>query len=85
MMDLIFEKSRSGRTAGSIPVCDVPEVALDQVIDQRLLRQDVDLPEVAEVDLIDPPLHGALAAKFRRGCGVLPAGVLHHEVQSQNQ
>ena len=51
-MDLIFEKSRPGRTAGSIPACDVPEVALDQVIDQRLLREDVDLPEVAEVDLI---------------------------------
>jgi glycine dehydrogenase subunit 2 len=52
MMDLIFEKSRPGRTAGSIPVCDVPEVILEQVIEQRLLREDVDLPEVAEVDLI---------------------------------
>jgi glycine dehydrogenase subunit 2 len=52
MMDLIFEKSRPGRQAGSIPVCDVPEVILDQVIDKRLLREDVDLPEVAEVDLI---------------------------------
>lgn len=51
-MDLIFEKSRPGRKAGSIPVCDVPEVILDQVIDKRLLREDVDLPEVAEVDLI---------------------------------
>ena len=51
-MDLIFEKSRPGRTAGSIPVCDVPEVILEQVIEQRLLREDVDLPEVAEVDLI---------------------------------
>jgi glycine dehydrogenase subunit 2 len=51
-MDLIFEKSRPGRTAGSIPACDVPEVSPDQVIDQKLLREDVDLPEVAEVDLI---------------------------------
>jgi glycine dehydrogenase subunit 2 len=46
-MDLIFEKSRPGRTAGNIPVCDVPEIPLDQVIDQRLLRQDVDLPEIS--------------------------------------
>ena len=51
-MELIFEKSRPGRTAGSIPTCDVPEVHLEQVIDKSLLRQDVDLPEVAEVDLI---------------------------------
>jgi glycine dehydrogenase subunit 2 len=51
-MELIFEKSRPGRTAGSIPKCDVPEVALDQVIDRNLLREDLDLPEVAEVDLI---------------------------------
>jgi glycine dehydrogenase subunit 2 len=51
-MELIFEKSRPGRTAGSIPVCDVPEVVLEHVIEKRLLREDVDLPEVAEVDLI---------------------------------
>ena len=51
-MELIFEKSRPGRTAGRIPVCDVPEVELEQVIDGNLLRQDVDLPEVAEIDLI---------------------------------
>jgi glycine dehydrogenase subunit 2 len=51
-MDLIFEKSRPGRRAGSIPLCDVPEISPDQVIEPGLLREDVDLPEVAEVDLI---------------------------------
>jgi glycine dehydrogenase subunit 2 len=51
-MELIFEKSRPGRTAGRIPACDVPEVELEQVIGGTLLRQDVDLPEVAEIDLI---------------------------------
>ena len=51
-MDLIFEKSRPGRSAGSIPACDVPEADLDQLIDPSLLRSDVDLPELAEVDLI---------------------------------
>jgi glycine dehydrogenase subunit 2 len=51
-MDLIFEKSRPGRKASSLPLCDVPEVPPDQVIEFRLLRDDLDLPEVAEVDLI---------------------------------
>jgi glycine dehydrogenase subunit 2 len=51
-MDLIFEKSRPGRRASSVPLCDVPEVPTDQVIEPKLLRDDVDLPEVAEVDLI---------------------------------
>ena len=51
-MDLIFEKSRPGRSAGSLPVCDVPDVPLAQLIDQNLLRDDVNLPEVAEIDLI---------------------------------
>jgi len=52
MMDLIFEKSRQGRTASSIPESDVPETKIDSVIDKDLLRDDVDLPEVSELDLI---------------------------------
>ncbi len=51
-MDLIFEKSRPGRTAGNIPLSDVPEVPVESIIDKHLLRTDVDLPEVAEIDLI---------------------------------
>jgi glycine dehydrogenase subunit 2 len=51
-MELIFEKSRPGRIATSIPEADVPEVAITDIIDKGLLREDVDLPEVAEVDLI---------------------------------
>jgi len=51
-MDLIFEKSRSGRTASQIPDSDVPHVAVEDVIDENLLRVDVDLPEVSELDLV---------------------------------
>jgi glycine dehydrogenase subunit 2 len=51
-MELIFEKSRLGRTASSIPKCDVPEVPIEKMIGKSLLREDVDLPEIAEVDLI---------------------------------
>ena len=51
-MDLIFEKSRPGRVAASVPKSDVPEVAMESIIDKSLLNEEVDLPEVAEVDLI---------------------------------
>jgi glycine dehydrogenase subunit 2 len=51
-MDLIFEKSRPGRVAGAIPPCDVPEIPVTDMIDQSLLREEVDLPEVSEIDLI---------------------------------
>ena len=51
-MELIFEKSRPGRVATSIPESDVPRVSPESVIGVDLLRVDVDLPEVAEVDLV---------------------------------
>ena len=51
-MELIFEKSRPGRVATSVPKSDVPKVAVHRIISKSLLRDDVDLPEVAEIDLI---------------------------------
>ena len=51
-MELIFEKSRPGRRAGKVPACDVPEVPLASLIVPELLREELDLPEVAEADLI---------------------------------
>ncbi len=51
-MELIFEKSKSGRNAGSIPASDVPVINIEDVIDNKYLRNGLDLPEVAEVDLI---------------------------------
>jgi glycine dehydrogenase subunit 2 len=51
-MELIFENSRPGRTAGTVPASDVPEVALDEIIDASLLRVDLNLPELSEVDIV---------------------------------
>jgi len=51
-MDLIFEKSRPGRQGCAIPAGDVPAVNPREVIPPSLLRDEVPLPEVAEVDLI---------------------------------
>jgi glycine dehydrogenase subunit 2 len=52
LMELIYEKSRPGRRACSVPACDVPETPIEQLIERSLLRKDVDLPEVAEIDLV---------------------------------
>ena len=47
-MELIFEKSKSGRSAGSVPASDVPAINIESVIDKKYLRTGLDLPEVAE-------------------------------------
>ncbi|WP_195576467.1 aminomethyl-transferring glycine dehydrogenase subunit GcvPB [Paenibacillus sp. 1001270B_150601_E10] len=50
---LIFEMSREGRVAYSLPECDVPELALDELIPSSYLRSaPAELPEVYEVDVI---------------------------------
>jgi len=51
-MDLIFEKSRPGRRASDIPANDVPVTPLAEVIGEGLIREDIDLPEVSELDLV---------------------------------
>ena len=51
-MELIFEKSRPGRTAGAIPASDVPETALETLISPGFLRDELNLPELAEVDIV---------------------------------
>lgn len=50
---LIFELSQPGRTAFSLPECDVPQAELSELIPEELLRDaPPDLPEVSEVDLV---------------------------------
>ncbi len=51
-MKLIFEMTSSGRKACSPPVPDVPEIDLAAVIGEKYLREDLDLPEVSELDLV---------------------------------
>ncbi|MGE5629961.1 MAG: aminomethyl-transferring glycine dehydrogenase subunit GcvPB [Caulobacteraceae bacterium] len=50
---LIFELSKEGRKAYSLPPCDVEETKLDSIIPGALLRKDeAELPEVSEVDVV---------------------------------
>ncbi|AFQ45658.1 aminomethyl-transferring glycine dehydrogenase subunit GcvPB [Desulfosporosinus meridiei] len=50
---LIFDLSADGRTAVSLPACDVAEVPIENLIPESLLRkQEPLLPEVSEVDAV---------------------------------
>jgi glycine dehydrogenase subunit 2 len=50
---LIFELSKPGRIAYSLPECDVPELEAEALIPAELLRgKPAELPEVYEVDVI---------------------------------
>lgn len=51
-MELLFEKSRPGRRAVAPPPCDVPEIPLEELFPDELLREDTDLPELSEIDVI---------------------------------
>ena len=51
-MKLIFEKSRPGRRAADLPASDVPPVDLNDAIGEKYLRGDLEMPEVAEIDLV---------------------------------
>ncbi|WP_276352153.1 aminomethyl-transferring glycine dehydrogenase subunit GcvPB [Cohnella caldifontis] len=50
---LIFEMSRPGRVAYSLPECDVTEIETSSAIPEAMLRRKpAELPEVCEVDVI---------------------------------
>lgn len=50
---LIFEISKPGRKAYSLPKCDVPEISLDELLDDRYIRKNpAELPEVSELDAV---------------------------------
>lgn len=50
---LIFEISKPGRIAYSLPLPTVDEVAVEELLPASMLRkEDVALPEVSELDLV---------------------------------
>jgi len=49
---LIFEKSVPGRQAFSLPDLDVPAEKIENLVPEDLLRDDLNLPELAEVDIV---------------------------------
>jgi len=51
-MELIFEKSRPGRSGYDIPSCDVPERPLEELIGLEFLRDELNLPELSELEVV---------------------------------
>jgi len=50
---LIFDLSKEGRMGHSFPACDVPEVDVHQLIEEKYLRtKESDLPQVAENEIV---------------------------------
>ncbi|MBN2057672.1 MAG: aminomethyl-transferring glycine dehydrogenase subunit GcvPB [Candidatus Saganbacteria bacterium] len=49
---LIFEKSSPGRKACSLPAADVPEQKIEELIPRDLLRDELNLPELSELDVV---------------------------------
>lgn len=50
---LIFEMSRAGRKAYSLPECDVPVKPVQEIMDSNLLRTEApELPEVSELEAV---------------------------------
>ena len=77
---LLWEKGKKGRRGLSLPRPDVPTASPDP----DLVGEPPDFPDLSEVDVVrhyTPALH----LELRGGYGHVPLGVLHHEVQSQDQ
>ncbi|KUP05953.1 glycine dehydrogenase [Bacillus coahuilensis p1.1.43] len=50
---LIFELSKEGRVGHSLPVLDIPEVELSELLPETFIRKDSpELPEVSELDIM---------------------------------
>ena len=82
---LIFELSAPGRFAYSLPALDVPSADPAALVPAQYVRATPpELPEVSEVDVIRH--YSRLSPhELRRGHALLPARLLHHEVQPQDQ
>jgi len=51
--ELIFEISKPGRCAYSLPECDVPETSLEEALPADFIRkEEAGLPEVSEIDVV---------------------------------
>jgi len=71
---LIFDLSASGRSAVSLPKCDVPEVSMETLIPKDMLRQqEPSLPELSEIDVVR---HFTRLSTFNHGVdtGFYPLG-----------
>jgi len=50
--ELLFEKSSTGQIGFSLPDLDVPRVNISEIIPKEMLRSELNLPEVSELDVV---------------------------------
>ena len=74
---LTFDLSRPGRKGVLLPPLDVPPAPLPP---SRFLRSELNLPEMAQNDVIRYFL-GLSRLNYSIDTGFYPLGSLHHEVQ----
>ena len=77
---LLWEKGSPGRTGISLPRRDVDEAPLDEA----LAGKGPDFPDLSELDVVR---HFTKLSQWNFGVDKrhVPAGLVHHEVQPQNQ
>ncbi len=51
-MELIFEVSRKGRRGYRLPELDVPKVSLREILEEDYIREELNLPELSELDVV---------------------------------
>ena len=76
---LLMERSRPGRTGVTLPASDVPPQLMPE---QAMLRDDLQLPEVTEGEVVRY-FHAPQPAELLHRHQLLPPRQLHHEVQPQ--
>jgi len=52
MEKLLFELSKEGKRAIELPKCDVEEIEPSEVIDKEYLREELNLPELSQLEVI---------------------------------
>ena len=52
MEKLLFELSREGKRGVRLPPCDVEEVEPNQILEEEYIRQDLELPELSEPQVV---------------------------------
>jgi glycine dehydrogenase subunit 2 len=52
MEKLLFELSRQGKKGVKLPPCDVEKVELNQIVEGEYIREDLELPELSEPEVV---------------------------------
>jgi len=75
---LLWEKGKKGRCGFSLPSRDVDHSPMDE----NLTGEGPDFPDLSEVDVVR---NYTRLSTWNFGVDNVPSGLMHHEVQPENQ